>query len=107
MTSERSPVLPDATIRAAITMDAPDGAAERLWFDLSDRLDATKQRRRRFLVIPSPSMRVAFAVIAVIAMMSSAVYFLGPAQGIGVPPRPAQPTTIPTATPEPSSAQVP
>ena len=105
MTRESSPVLPDATIRDAITRNAPVGAAEALWFDLSDRLDATPQRRRRLLVTMSPGMRFAFAAIAVIAVIGGSVYFLGPNQGVGVPPPTAQPTVTPTATPEPSSAQ--
>ena len=50
-------------------------------------------------------MRFAFAAIAVIAVIGGSVYFLGPNQGIGVPPPTAQPTVTPTATPEPSSAQ--
>jgi hypothetical protein len=101
MTRESSPLLPDATIRTAITIDTPDGTAERLWSDLSDRLDATQQRRRFFVLAP-PAMRVAFAAIAVIAVMGTAVYFLGPTQGVGVPQPTAQPTVTPTATPEPS-----
>src|SRR4051812_654449 len=104
MTREPSAPLPDATIRAAITNDPPMGIAEALWFDLSDRLDSTAERRRRLFVTVPPALGVAFAAIAVIAVMGGAVYFLGSAPGVGVPPPTAQPTVAPTATPEPSSA---
>ena len=85
MTREPSPLLPDATIRDGHHQDAPLGAAEALWFDLSDRLDATPQRRRRLMVAMAPGMRVAFAAIAVIAVVGGSVYLLGPTQGVGVP----------------------
>src|SRR3954468_1704300 len=101
MTRESSPLL-DAKIREAITRDAPLGAAETLWFEVSDRLNATSQRRRGLMVTMSTGMRVAFAAIAVIAVVGGSVYFLRPNQGVGVPAPSAQPTVSPTATPEPS-----
>ena len=103
MTREPSAHVPDATIRAAITKDTPIGTADALWFDLSDRLDTTSQRRRRLFVIGSPAVRVAFAAIALIAVTGGAVYLLVSAPAVGVPPPTVQPT--PTATPEPSSAR--
>ena len=105
MTREPSAQLPDATIRAAITKDLPAGTADALWFDVSDRLDATSQRRRRLFAFESPGMRVALAAIVVIAVMGGAVYFLGPTTGVGVPPPTAQPTATPTSTPEASPAR--
>src|SRR3954454_17834810 len=105
MTRESSPLL-DTKIREAITRDAPLGAAETLWFDVSDRLDATPQRRRRGLMVTmSTGMQFAFAAIDVIAVVGGSVYFLRPNQGVGVPAPSAQPTVTPSATPEPSSAQ--
>lgn len=103
MTREPSPLLSDATIRTALTGEPPMGAAETLWFDLSDRLDATSQRRRRLFVMASPGMRVAFAAIAAIAVLGGAAYLLGPSQGVGVPQPTPQPTVAPSATLEPSA----
>jgi len=74
-------------------MNPPSGAAESLWLDLSDRLDATTQRRRRLFVMASPGMRFAFAAFAMIAVVGGVAYFLGSDQGLGAPPPPPSPTT--------------
>jgi len=99
MTDERSQHLPDTTIRTALTRPAPDGAAEAVWFELADRLDATPQRRRRLVVWPwSPALPglptarpwlagPAIAVLVVLTLLASiaAIGLIGAAHRLPAP----------------------